>query len=122
LKTKQLLEKSEKTIKGAKVLVLGYTFKENCSDIRNTKVHQIVKGLVNLTMEVSTYDPYLEGSTYTNLLKNPLESTKKYDAIIVAVAHNLFKNYTTTDFKQISSGKLVLLDIKGLYNNSTWKL
>ena len=122
LKTKQLLEKAEKTIKGAKVLILGYTFKENCSDIRNTKVHQIVNGLVNLTMEVSTYDPYLEGSTYTNLLKNPLESTEKYDAIIVAVAHNLFKSYTTTEFKQISSGKLVLLDIKGLYDNSTWKL
>ena len=44
------------------------------------------------------------------------------DVIIIAVAHNLFKNYTTSDFKQISSRNLVLLDIKGLYNNSTWKL
>ena len=97
-------------------MILGYTFKENC------KIHQIIKGLVNLKMEVSTYDPYLEGSTYTNILKNPLESTEKYDAIIIAVAHNLFKSYTTTNFKQISLGKLVLLDIKGLYDNSTWKL
>lgn len=122
LKTKALLQKSDKAIKGAKVLVLGYTFKENCSDTRNTKVLQVVKGLETLKIDVSIYDPYLEGSTYTNLLKNPLESTEKYDAIIVAVAHNLFKNYTTSDFEQISSGKLVLLDIKGLYKNSTWKL
>ena len=107
---------------GAKVLVLGYTFKENCSDTRNTKVSQIIKGLVNLEMEVSTYDPYLEGSMYTNLLKSPLDSKEKYDVIIVAVAHNVFKSYTRNDFKQISSGKLVLLDIKGLYNYSTWKL
>ena len=103
-------------------MVLGYTFKENCSDTRNTKVDQLVKGLVSLRMEVSIYDPYLDRDHYTNLLKNPLESTEKYDAIIVAVAHDLFKNYTAIDFKQISSGKLVHLDIKGLYENSTWKL
>ena len=121
-KTSKLLKQAGKMLVGAKVLVLGYTFKENCSDTRNTKVNDIIQGLVNLKIEVSTYDPYLEGSTYTNLLKSPLDSKKKYDAIIVAVAHNTFKNYTRNDFKQISSGKLVLLDIKGLYNYSTWKL
>ena len=121
-KTKELLQEAGKMLIGAKVLVLGYTFKENCSDTRNTKVSQIIKGLVNLEMEVSTYDPYLEGSMYTNLLKSPLDSNEKYDAIIVAVAHNVFKSYTSIDFEQISSGKLVLLDIKGLYNYSTWKL
>ena len=121
-KTSKLLQESGKMLIGAKVLVLGYTFKENCSDTRNTKVSQIIKGLVNLQIEVSTYDPYLEGSKYTNLLKSPLNSKEKYDAIIVAVAHNVFKKYTRNDFKQISSGKLVLLDIKGLYNYSTWKL
>ena len=87
-------------------MILGYTFKENC------KVHQIIKGLVNLTMGVSTYDLYLERSNYTNLLKNPLESTKNRIVIIIAVVHNFVKSYTTIDFKQISSGKLVLLDIK----------
>jgi len=122
LKTKELLQKAGKTIKGAKVLVLGYTFKENCSDTRNTKVKQIITGLENLSMCVSVFDPYLIGTQHTNLSKNPLESTEKYDAIIVAVSHNEFKKYTTTAFTQISFGKLVLLDIKGLYKQSTWKL
>jgi UDP-N-acetyl-D-galactosamine dehydrogenase len=122
LKTKELLQKTEKTIKGTKVLVLGYTFKENCSDTRNTKVKQIITGLETLSIKVSVYDPYLLCNSDTNLSKNPLESTEKYDAIIVAVAHNEFKKYTTTDFTEISRGKLVLLDIKGLYKQSTWKL
>ena len=47
---------------------------------------------------------------------------KKYDCIIVAVYHHEFVNYTTTDFKQLSKGKLVFLDIKGVYKESTWKL
>jgi UDP-N-acetyl-D-galactosamine dehydrogenase len=122
LKTKELLQKAKKTIKGAKVLVLGYTFKENCSDTRNTKVKQIIIGLENLSIKVSVYDPYLLCNSDTNLSKNPLESTAKYDAIIVAVAHNEFKNYTTADFTHVSRGKLVLLDIKGLYKHPTWKL
>ena len=89
---------------------------------KDYKIAIIGLGYVGLPLAIAFLKYYLEGSTYTNLLKNPLESTEKYDAIIVAVAHNLFKNYTTTDFKQLSKGKLVLLDIKGLYDNSTWKL
>ena len=73
-------------------------------------------------MLVNVYDPYLIDTSYTNLTKDPFKSEYKYDAIIVAVAHNLFKSYTIHDFKEISSGKLVLLDIKGIYKKSNWSL
>ena len=52
-------------------------------------------------------------------MSNPFDAKKKYDSIIVAVSHNEFTNYTTADFKQLSKGKLVLLDIKGVYNESS---
>ena len=116
------MKKKRIQTKKAKILVMGLTFKENCADIRNSKVRQIVSDLVQIGVNVSIYDPYLVDNTHNNLSKNPLKSDKRYDAIIVAVAHNQFKNYTSTDFTHISKGKLVLLDIKGLYSYSTWKL
>ena len=57
-----------------------------------------------------------------NFINSPFESDQKYDAIIVAVAHNEFLNYTIADFNQLTKGKLVLLDLKGIYEKSTWKL
>ena len=120
-KTIQLMIDSDKTIKSSSVLIMGYTFKEDCADARNTKVKDIVQGLESFLCTVSVFDPYLSANSYTNVISNPFDAKKKYDSIIVAVAHNEFVNYTTTDFKQLSKGKLVLLDIKGIYNESSWK-
>ena len=120
-KTIQLMKDADKTIKSASVLIMGYTFKEDCADTRNTKVKDIVEGLESLLCEVSVFDPYLSANSYTNFISNPFDAKKKYDSIIVAVSHNEFVNYTTTNFKQLSKGKLVLLDIKGIYNESSWK-
>ena len=113
---------ADKVIEDSSVLVLGYTFKENCPDIRNTKVKDIIECLESFSCKVSVFDPYLSENSGTNFINNPLTDKKKYDSIIVAVSHYEFVNYTTADFKQLSKGKLVLLDIKGIYNNSTWKL
>ena len=74
-----------------------------------------------LSLKEGCTDPYLSENPCTNFLNNPFDAKKKYDSIIVAVSHNEFVNYTTTDFKQLSNGKLVLLDIKGIYNESSWK-
>ena len=80
------------------------------------------------TLQEATADcnyAYISDSTtfqwtgYKTTAKIPVKGT--FDSIIVAVAHNEFINYTTTDFKQLSKGKLVLLDIKGIYNESSWK-
>ena len=120
-KVMKLMIDANKTIRSASVLIMGYTFKEDCADTRNTKVKDIIKGLEDLSCEVSIFDPYISANSDTNFINNPFEYKKKYDSIIVAVAHNEFINYTTNDFKQLSKGKLVLLDIKGIYHESSWK-
>ena len=120
-KTIQLMMDADKTIKSASVLIMGYTFKENSPDTRNTKVKDIVEGLESFLCEVSVFDPYLSENSCTNFINNPFDDKKKYDSIIVAVSHNEFVNYTANNFKQLSKGKLVLLDIKGIYNESSWK-
>ena len=120
-KTIKLMTDADKPIKSASVLIMGYTFKQDCADTRNTKVKDIVEGLENFSCEVSVFDPYLSANSCTNFISNPFDAKKKYDSIIVAVSHNAFVNYTAEDFKQLSKGKLVLLDIKGVYNESYWK-
>ena len=120
-KTIKLMIDTDKVIKDASVLVLGYTFKENCADTRNTKVKDLIAGLESFYCKVSVFDPYLELSMLSNFITNPFSKTDKYDAIIVAVSHHEFINYSTSDFVKISNGKLVLLDLKGIYHNATWK-
>jgi len=117
----KLMIAADKVIKGASVLVLGYTFKENCADTRNTKVRDIVHGLEGFSCQVSIFDPYLSVDYNTNFISNPFDSGNKYDAIIVAVSHDEFIKYTDANFNQISQGKLVLLDLKGVCSKSTWK-
>jgi UDP-N-acetyl-D-galactosamine dehydrogenase len=71
---------------------------------------------------VSIYDPYLLPDSDNNFINNPFESDQKYDAIIVAVAHNEFLKYSIDDFYNLSKGKLVFLDLKGICEKSSWKL
>ena len=121
-KTKELLSNTDKVISESSVLILGYTFKENCSDTRNTKVKDIYDILVEYSCRVSIYDPYILPDSDNNFINNPFESDQKYDAIIVAVAHNEFLKYSIDDFYNLSKGKLVFLDLKGIYEKSSWKL
>ncbi len=120
-KTIKLMIDADKEIKGASVLIMGYTFKENCADTRNTKVKDIMDGLESYSCRVSVFDPYLSVDFGGNFIGSPFLGEKRDDAIIVAVSHNKFIEYTTNDFKQLSNGKLVLLDIKGIYKESSWK-
>jgi UDP-N-acetyl-D-galactosamine dehydrogenase len=101
------------------VLILGFTFKENCDDIRNSKVLDIEKKLIDYGYNVDIYDPLLENNN--KIIKDPFKSKKKYDGIILAVSHNDFYKYTEDDFNKISKENLVLLDIKGVYSFATWK-
>lgn len=121
-KTKELLYSANKVISESSVLILGYTFKENCADTRNTKVKDIVDGLKNLSSNVLIYDPYLLPDSDNNFVNNPFGGDQKYDAIILAVAHNEFLKYSIDDFHSLSKGKLVFLDLKGIYEKSSWKL
>jgi|TARA_B110000238_G_C16091337_1_gene423962 UDP-N-acetyl-D-galactosamine dehydrogenase len=120
-KTKNILLNNNKVLNTCNILILGYSFKENCEDTRNTKVKDIVSGLELLDCRVDVYDPVIK-INHNNSVLNPFKLSKKYDAFIVAVAHNEFLKYTLKDFNEISKENLVLLDIKGIYNFSTWTL
>jgi len=123
----KLLVDSDKKIKGSNVLVLGFTFKENCPDLRNTKVIDIVEELEFFGCQVDIYDPWVDHSDMINnynreLITNPFSSTKKYDAIIVCVAHHQFLEISTNDYQSISDGEPIILDVKGIIEQPSWRL
>ena len=98
------------------ILLLGFTFKENCPDVRNTKVIDIYRALQEYHLNISVYDPWANpeiarreyGIDITNILP-----TEQYDATIVAVAHNEFK---TLDIACFSKDKSVVYDVKWMLN------
>lgn len=99
-------------IKGANALILGITFKENCPDVRNTKVVDIYNELVQFGINVDVYDPWADAAEVkheygVDILTSLTE--KKYDAVIVAVAHNEF---LSIDFKKYKANNSVIFDTK----------
>jgi len=126
-KTIKLMIKHDKKIKGSNVLIMGITFKEDCPDMRNTKVLDIIAELESYGNNVEVYDPWINESKanhykLVNWIKNPFNNTKKYEAIILAVAHEDFKKIQRDDYVKISNGDLVLIDVKGITYNPTWTL
>ena len=117
----------DKKIKGASVLILGVTFKENCPDMRNTKVVDIIEELKTYGIKVDVYDPWVdpheEKKSYKHgIIPNPFEERKKYDAIVIAVAHDQFKKLNRRDYEMISTDEAVLIDVKGIVDNPVWRL
>ncbi len=104
-------------IKEAKVLVMGATFKENVSDIRNSKVADVVKELQSFSLNVHVTDPHAS----SNELKHEygFELTKQladdYDAVIVTVPHNDYKKMDDAYFASITKEKAIIADLKGIY-------
>lgn len=118
--------KEDKKLKGANVLVMGVTFKEDCPDMRNSKVLDIIKELEEYECHVDVYDYWVDKSDKATKNLNfldelPLDS-KKYASIIVAVAHDKFKNISQEEFESMSDGKAIILDVKGIVTNPTWRL
>jgi UDP-N-acetyl-D-galactosamine dehydrogenase len=114
-------------IKNSNVLVLGVTFKEDCPDMRNTKVIDIIEELKEFGANIDVYDPWVDYDTESKWYKhgvigNPLESDKRYDAIIVAVAHSQFRKLSTEDYLQLSKEKPIVMDVKGIVSEPTWRL
>ena len=119
--------KHDKKIKDANILVLGVTFKEDCPDMRNTKVVDIIEELKVYGCAVDVYDPWVdrdEPKQHYNhgLIANPFTADKKYDSIILAVAHHQFKSLQRNEYEQISTAEAVLIDVKGIIENPTWRL
>lgn len=108
----KMMVAKDKTIKGAKVLILGFAFKENCPDVRNTKVIDIYKELKSFSIEVEVCDPWANSDEvkqeYNIDLVTQLES-KIYDAVILAVAH---KQFLELNFAKLKENGAIIFDTK----------
>lgn len=106
-------------IKDAKVLVLGITFKENCPDVRNTKVVDVINSLKDYGTDITIYDPWASASEvkheYGLDIINELP-TEKFDAVVLAVAHNEFK---TLDIASLKSESGIVYDVKNILQNKS---
>ncbi len=120
------LIKADTSIKNARVGILGFTFKENCPDTRNTRIIDIVKELAEYGITPIITDPQAdknEALREYGIEFADMESIKDMDAVILAVAHDEFKNLAVSDIdKMYKSGiKKVLLDIKGLLDRAEFE-
>ena len=114
-KVLKLMIHKTQTIKGANVLILGVTFKENCPDIRNTKVVDIYSELRAFGLNVDIYDPWASAEEVKHEYKvdiiSVLNNDKKYDAVLLAVAHDEFKTF---DFEKYYKAGAVVFDAKAV--------
>ncbi|WP_417675387.1 nucleotide sugar dehydrogenase [Pseudodonghicola sp.] len=105
----------------ARVLVMGFTFKENCADTRNTRVADIVAELEAYSMCPDVYDPWVDSSIVTReygITPIAMPETGAYDAIIVAVAHKEFTDMGSAAIRALGKPGAVLYDIKGIFGKS----
>jgi UDP-N-acetyl-D-glucosamine/UDP-N-acetyl-D-galactosamine dehydrogenase len=118
--TRLMSEKRIHTV-DSNILIMGLTFKENCPDLRNTRVVDLVEGFENLNCNVDVYDPWVEkaeANKFYNikLIDKPVNG--KYDAILLAVAHDEFKELSAKEIKLYGKCDHVLYDIKYLLKSS----
>jgi UDP-N-acetyl-D-galactosamine dehydrogenase len=123
-KTIQLIQKQGKGIEQAKVLVMGVTFKENVHDIRTSGVVSILSELLSFRVSLEIYDPYASKNEFKRYYGYDLidQPGTDYDAVIVAVAHKEFLEYTEEFFSAISNDPSVLIDVKGIYREKIKKM
>ncbi len=121
--TIKLMNKKGVLVKNANILLLGVTFKENCPDIRNTKIVDIYHSLVEYTSNITIYDPWANADAVKHeygisLYGDDMNSLKsKYDAVVLAVAHDQFKDVDVREFlKDAEVG--VVYDVKGVLDRS----
>ena len=104
-------------ISNSNILILGLAFKENCPDLRNTRVIDIINELKNSEVNVDVYDPWVDQKSaheeyQIDMIKELKENA--YDAIIVTVAHDLFKKFGSDKIKAFGKQKSVIYDVKGI--------
>ncbi|WP_374363906.1 nucleotide sugar dehydrogenase, partial [Cloacibacterium sp.] len=119
----KLMIKKGITVKGAQLLLLGITFKENCPDVRNTKIVDVVKALEDYGIQVTIFDPWANPAEVKheyNLPCHPeLIAGAKYDAIVLGVAQKEFLNL---DLELLKRENAVVYDVKGILQGSDAKL
>jgi UDP-N-acetyl-D-galactosamine dehydrogenase len=123
-RTVQLLTQHGKDPGKSRALVMGATFKENVSDIRNSKVIDLVNELKQFSVKVEVVDPYASGEEMMHEYKTSLTEgiSGHYDAIIVAVGHRQYAELDESYFLSISTPGAVFTDVKGIFRNRIKKL
>ena len=119
------LIKADKAVRGAKVAIFGFTFKENCPDTRNTKIIDIVKELYEYGITPMITDPIadkMEAKKLYGIDFVDVETIKEVDVVILAVAHTEFSSFTRNQLDSLfGAGQRVLLDLKGLLNRKEYE-
>ena len=118
---KALLEK-DIHIKGARVLVMGLVFKENCPDLRNSKVVDVIRELQDYNVDLDTYDPWADAAIAydeynIDMIVEPEAGV--YDGIIIAVAHQQFRDMTAQQIRALGKSRHVLYDLKNVLPTDT---
>lgn len=115
----QFLIEQDKSLKRTKVLVMGVTFKENVSDIRNSKVPELIDELKEYSINVDAIDPFADPKEFAHEYGIDLAASPSgtYDAIILAVNHRQYLGLDESYFVNLSSGYGLLYDVKGIYRH-----
>lgn len=122
-KTVKLMIKANKAVKNANILILGLTFKENCPDVRNTRVVDIMGELKEYGCQIDIHDPWIDQAEVMHEYGLNVEKDfknldpSKYDAVIYAVSHNEFKSLKSEIFTNAT-----IVDVKGIADRADWKL
>ena len=118
-KVLQHIIKNSENVKQAKILVMGATFKENVSDIRNSKVADVIRSLQSYHLNVVVTDPFADShelqEEYGFGLIDDIEDD--YDAVIITVPHTPYLQFNDGYFKSITKENALIADLKGIYNN-----
>ena len=115
-----ILEMTKKNISilNSNILILGFTFKENCPDIRNTKVFDLVKKLQEYKLNIDIVDPWVNpkeaNNEYGLTVKKDYPHEKKYDAVVCAVAHKEFIKKNKLEWQKVINQNGLILDLKGI--------
>jgi UDP-N-acetyl-D-glucosamine/UDP-N-acetyl-D-galactosamine dehydrogenase len=113
----KLMIKKGIAINGAQLLMLGIAFKENCPDVRNTKIVDVISSLKEYGIEVTIYDPWVNPSEVLHeygLVTTKELPSNKFDSVVLGVAH---KEFLVTDLKSLQKEKSILYDVKGILGN-----
>ncbi|ONG40066.1 Vi polysaccharide biosynthesis protein VipA/TviB [Alkanindiges hydrocarboniclasticus] len=117
---KEMVKKRIQVV-GARILVMGLTFKENCPDIRNTKIIDMVNALKEYDLDIDIYDPWVDHNEVESEyglkpINNP--ENGKYDAIILAIGHDQFKGLKIEEIKSLGKIESIIYDLKYIFSKS----
>ena len=114
----QLMVKKRVHVKGARILMLGLTFKENCPDVRNSKVIDVIRELEKNGATIDAYDPWVDPAEVAHEYGvKPLRTLRRgrYDAVVIAVAHDQFRDMGIAAIRRLARKNHVLFDIKHVF-------